>query len=111
MKKETEEEVNNYIEIYSKLIQAIPDKEVALEVIKEIGLTERTKLINEINLIKLQQPATAKQLDYIKILKDKGVIKTEIPKTLTKAEAGVIIEEAIEKEKEIERLEDNAIDY
>ena len=98
-------ELKKYVEVYNYFLEQTSSQEVAIKLVKEWGLDQRTEAINlsKKEIIKEQQtqkanePASEKQLNTIKSLQKQGKIQERDLAGLTKLEASEIISEVLGK--------------
>ena len=94
MKPSMQTKLEHYLELLNVIKSKATDEATAVTILGEIAKDERVDQMREEREIRNGEPATRRQLEYLKAL---GV---QVKPGLTKREASMLIDEAIEKESE-----------
>jgi len=90
--KSFEATAERYAALYDKIMAKVRDERVARTILSETAKDQRMQVIRDEREAQNGQPATTRQLEYLKTL---GV---KVKPGLTKKEASGLIDEALEKE-------------
>ena len=86
--------VERYLDLHGEIARRTSDERLAQTVLVEVAKDRRMQEIREERELRNGEPATARQLEYLKRL---GV---EITPGLTKKQASILIDNALDKEEE-----------
>ena len=93
MEDETQQRVNQYSRLLEEIRQQVNDIQVAIAILQEVTKDQRMSSIRQERKMNGDQPATEKQLAYLKNL---GV---DAEANMTKQEASSLIDEMLAKPK------------
>ena len=88
-------EAEKYIALFDEIKKRVGDERIAQTILSEVNKDRRMSVMKEEREEKNGEPATAKQLQYLKNL---GV---ETTPGLTKKQASILIDNALDKEPEV----------
>ena len=92
MNTSTQAKLDQYLDLYDEIKQKVRgDERAALMMLQELTKDRRMEEIREERELKNGEPVTSKQLEYLKVL---GV---EITPGLTKKQASILIDNALDK--------------
>jgi len=89
MEQNTQTKLNSYLELFGQIRQKTSDEKIAMSLLSELSKDRRMEEIKQDRELRNSQPATAKQK---KFMDDLGI---KYPKTVTKQEASVLIDEEL----------------
>ena len=91
MDENTKQKLDSYLELLNEIKEKTENEQTALSVLQEVAKDQRMERMIEEREAKTNEPATAKQKNYM----DKLGIK--YPKTISKREASALIDEELGK--------------